>query len=100
MLLKQNAQAAQQNGLAFPGQRYQMISLRVPNAFDINDWSLYGRTLVSIQDQSSSSYASSETAIGDAGLFFVTVFSSTGEERSELRGLVSRMITMGYKQTF
>ncbi len=100
MHLQQNAARVQRNGLNFPGQDYLFASLRIPDAFKFKDWTLYGRVLASIQDRSTSSFVSSENAIGEAGTLFATVGVTTGEQDSELKGNVAEAVTLGYRHTW
>ncbi|MBI2519911.1 MAG: hypothetical protein HYV97_05830 [Bdellovibrio sp.] len=100
MLLQQNASRVERNGLSFPGQDYIFTSLRIPDAFKFKDWTLYGRLLASIHDNSMSSLLSSENAIGEAGTLFATLGFTMGKEDSELRGNVSTAFTLGYRHSW
>jgi hypothetical protein len=87
-------------GLEYRGQKYGMVSLRVPDAFDFRDLTIYGRYLRSLTDGSSSIYGSMEYAFWSASTFVLSGFTTTGKADTELRGVVASNITAGIRQDF
>lgn len=87
-------------GLEYRGQKYGLVSLRVPDAFDFRDLVLYGRLLRSLTDGSSSMYGSLEYSFWSASTFVLSGFTTAGKADSELRGVVASNITAGIRQDF
>ncbi len=98
--IKTNALRFYKPGLEYRGQRYGLISLRVPDLFTIKDLTLYLRHLRSLQDASSSNYTSIEYSIGDTSTLILSGLGTTGEPDQELRGFVSRSVLAGVRQDF
>jgi hypothetical protein len=96
----QNLRRILKPGLEYRGQRFGLISLRVPDAFDFKDLVLYGRMLKSLTDSSSTMYASLEYAFWSASTLIVSGYSSQGSSDSDLRGVVGNVFTAGLRQDF
>lgn len=100
ILLATRARAAFQPGLDFPGRSYLFSSIRFPNVFDVRDWNLYFRFLRSLQDSSSSGYASTEHAIGERGTLVGSVGAGFAADGQELRGTVDLAATLAYRHAW
>lgn len=91
---------SQQTGIEFPGRHYGLLSLRVPDAFSVKDWTIYGRCLASAQDASIAGYLSSEIAVSPAGTVFGAFLATGGRGPSELRGVLGTAVTLGYRHAW
>jgi hypothetical protein len=87
-------------GLEYRGQKYGLVSLRVPDLFDVKDFNVYTRVLRSLTDGSASIYGSLEYAFWSASTFVLSAYGSTGDVDTELRGVVASNISAGIKQDF
>lgn len=87
-------------GLEYRGQKYGLVSLRVPDAFNFKDLVLYARTLRSLTDGSSSIYGSLEYGFWSASTFVLSGYTTTGKVDDELRGVIATNITAGLRQDF
>lgn len=87
-------------GLEYRGQKYGLVSLRVPDALNFKDLVLYGRLLRSLTDQSSSIYGSVEYGFWSASTFVLSGYTTTGKVDEELRGVIASNITAGLRQDF
>jgi hypothetical protein len=99
-LIATNFQRAHLRGTELPGQKYAYASLTWPKAFENADLQLFARSLYSLTDRSSSTYAAAEYALGDAGTAFYAATSNAGDEVSELKGLTSTTHVAGYRHTW
>lgn len=97
---KANLRRATARGSELPGRRYAYVSLLWPKVFNNADWQLTARTLYSLNDYSSSSYAAVEYAAGEAGTLFVATSYQAGERDSELHNLSSATHIAGYRHTW
>ena len=99
-LISTNYSRLAARGTELPGQRYAYASCSWPRAFKNADLTLFVRSLYSLTDKSSSSYASGEYAIGDAGTTFYAATVNAGDENTELRGLSSTTHVAGYRHSW
>ena len=97
--LTANAERFYKPGLEYRGKRYALVSLRVPDLFT-KDLTMYLRHLRSLQDFSTSNYASFEYGFGESSTLLLTGLATTGKPDQELRGLVSRSVLTGYRYDF
>lgn len=97
---QQNLQRILYPGLEYRGRSFALISVRVPDAFDVKDFTLYGRILRSLTDGSATYYGSLEYAFWSASTLILSASSSQGETDSELRGVVGSIVTAGIRQDF
>lgn len=97
---QQNLQRILYPGLEYRGRSFALTSLRVPDAFDVKDFTLYGRILRSLTDSSTTYYGSVEYAFWSASTFILSASSSQGDTDSELRGVVGNIVTAGIRQDF
>lgn len=95
-----NLQRILKPGLEYRGQRFSLLSLRVPDVWDIKDFVLYARTLRSMSDNSATYYGSAEYGFGSASTLILSAYSSQGSPESDLRGVVSSALTAGVRQDF
>ena len=87
-------------GLEYRGQRYGMVSLRIPDALSFKDLTLYGRYMRSLQDLSSSTYASIEYGFGSASTLLLSGLYNQGEPESDMRGVLASSVSAGIRQDF
>lgn len=95
-----NGKRFYQPGLEYRGQKYGLVSLRVPDLFAFKDLNIYLRYLKSLQDFSSSNYVSFEYGFGESSTLLLSALATTGKPDQELRGLVSRSVLAGYRYDF
>ncbi len=96
----QNLQRILKPGLEYRGRSFALISMRVPDAFEFKDLTLYGRMLRSLADGSSTIYGSLEYGFWSASTLLVSAYASQGKPESDLRGLASSAVTAGIRQDF
>ncbi len=87
-------------GLEFPGQRFALVSLRVPDFLLERNLSLYTRYMHSLTDQSGQAYATLEYIVGDSGTLFGATGFTHGEPVDELRGFSSYSLLVGYRHAW
>ncbi len=87
-------------GLEYRGQKYGLLSLRVPDAFNSKDLVLYGRMLRSLTDGSSSYYGSAEYGFWSASTLVISGYTTRGNVDDELRGVIATNVTAGLRQDF
>jgi hypothetical protein len=97
---KTNLSRVLKPGLEYRGQRYAMISLRIPDAIYLKDLVLYGRAMRSLSDFGSRYYGTVEYGFGQASTLILAVLVGDGPEHSDLRGVVSTSITAGLREDF
>jgi hypothetical protein len=98
--LQNNHGPWQRPGLTYRGQRYALLSLRLPDLFDIKDWIVTVRGMKAAQDDSVAGYLSSEYSFGDASTIFIAGSSANGGNDSLLVGPVRSRIDVGWRQDF
>ncbi len=97
---KTNLKRALLPGLEYRGQKYALISLRVPDALTFKDLTLYARAMRSLNDFSSIYYGSLEYGFWSASTLIVSAFMSQGSAETDLRGIVASSVTGGLRQDF
>jgi len=97
---KTNLKRALLPGLEYRGQKYALISLRVPDALTFKDLTLYVRAMRSLNDFSSTYYGSLEYGFWSASTLIVSAFMSQGSTETDLRGIVASSVTAGLRQDF
>ena len=75
-------------GLDFLGQKYGLISLRIPDLFDVKDLQWYVRYFRSLSDQSAQVYSSVDYQMTDHTALVVSAFGVHGSADSESLDLV------------
>ncbi len=98
--LKVNATRWMKPGLEYRGQKYGLVSMRLPDFTNIKDLTWYVRYMRSMQDKSDTGYSSIEYSFGDSSTLFATVLASRGEEDAELKSLIASNATIGIRQDF
>ena len=96
----QNLQRILKPGLEYRGRRFALVSMRVPDAFEFKDCTIYGRVLRSLTDGSSTLYGSLEYVFWSASTLLVSAYTTQGKPESDLRGVVSSAVTAGIRQDF
>ncbi|HEY8278866.1 MAG TPA: hypothetical protein VIH99_04540 [Bdellovibrionota bacterium] len=91
---------ALQPGLDFPATHYLFSSARFPDSFGIRNWNLYARVLHSLQDASTSFFASSENAIGEHGTLIGSLGLTQGQLTDELKGAVDLAALLAYRHAW
>jgi hypothetical protein len=97
---KTNLRRVARPGLEYRGQRYGMVSLRVPDALTFKDLTLYGRYMRSLQDYSTSVYGSVEYGFGSASTLLISGVGTRGAPESDLRGVIASSYSAGLRQDF
>ena len=97
---KNNLKRSLRPGLEFRGQKYAMISLRLPDAFNIKDLVVYGRALRSLADLSEKYFGTIEYAFGTSSTLIFQGLTTMGEKDTDLRGVVAASLTAGLRQDF
>jgi hypothetical protein len=96
----QNLQRILKPGLEYRGRNFALVSIRVPDALEFKDLTLYGRMLRSLTDGSSTIYGSLEYGFWSASTLLVSAYKSDGKPESDLRGVASSAVTAGIRQDF
>lgn len=99
-LAKSNLRRAAARGSELPGRRYAYASILWPKLFDNANWQLSARSLYSINDYSSSTYAAVEYVAGEAGTIFAATSYQHGKSDSELYNLTTSTHLAGYRHTW
>ena len=99
-ILFSQSPAVRFSGLDFPSRHYLFSSLRLPNVFNVQDWAIYVRGLESLEDHSSTFFASSENAVGSHGTFLGNIGLSLGDTGGELRGPWEIFATLAYRHAW
>lgn len=94
-LFAENAERSLRPGLELPGKRYAFVSAYLPDVFKIDDLVIYLRSMLSLADKSTSSYASIDYSLKNAGTLLAAV--SATPKAGELRALTSPTYSVGYK---
>lgn len=96
-----NTARFQKPGLEFLGRHYSYISLRLPNVFDVEDFSLAFRMLSSLQDYSSIFQFNLETALGDAWTFYTeALIPASNKDQTELNLFGQSTYMLGLRWNF
>lgn len=98
--LTTSAARAATPGLEFPGQKFVLGSLRVPNFLKKRDWTLYLRYLVSLTDASGSAFATLETPVSDSGALLFSGSATHGPAESELKGTTNGSVVAAYRHVW
>jgi hypothetical protein len=97
---KTNLKRILKPGLEYRGQRYGLVSLRVPDIFSVKDLTIYGRLMRSLVDGSEVVYASAEYGFWSASTLLVACYATHGAPESDLRGVIASHVTAGVRQDF
>ncbi len=97
---KTNLRRILRPGLEYRGQRYGLVSLRVPDVLNIKDLTVYGRMMRSLADGSAVVYGSAEYGFWSASTFLLSCYATHGAPESDLRGLIASNVTAGIRQDF
>ena len=87
-------------GLEYRGQKYALVSLRVPDAFSTKDLTVYARMMRSLTDFSASFYSSLEYGFWSSSTLILSAYMTQGSVESDLRGVVASSIAAGLRQDF
>jgi hypothetical protein len=87
-------------GLEYRGQKYALLSLRVPDAFNTKDLTIYARMMRSLTDFSASFYSSLEYGFWSSSTFILSAYMTQGAVESDLRGVVASSMAAGLRQDF
>jgi hypothetical protein len=87
-------------GLDFLGQKYGLISIRIPDLFDVKDLQWYVRYFRSLSDQSAQVYSSVDYQMTDHTALIVSAFGVHGSADSESLDLVRGLGALGVKVVY